>query len=271
MRKPASALTPAVDPRPSPLPCILVMPAYNEEGCIVPVVSAWRDEFARLFGDNFRLLVVNDGSRDNTGRLLDQLAASEPRLIVVHQKNSGHGGALLRAYSDAITLSPEFVFHVDSDDQFKPADFERLWSRRAESPCILGHRSVRHDPLHRLVITRILRLVLFALYGRYLPDSNIPFRLLRTDFLAQALAIIPPGTFAPNIFLAVLGARIDADLLHLPVSHEDRKTGTVSIVRWKLIRVCFRCVGELWRFQQILNDHTPRVKATVHEPSPARV
>jgi Glycosyltransferases involved in cell wall biogenesis len=246
------------------------MPAYNEEGCIVPVVSAWRDEFARVFGPDFRLVVVNDGSRDRTGQLLDQLATTESRLVVIHQKNSGHGGALLRAYREALSLNPEYIFHVDSDDQFKPADFLRLWSRRAESPCLLGNRSVRHDALHRLVITRILRLVLLALYGRYLPDSNIPFRLLRSDFLAHALAIIPPDTFAPNIFLAVLGARIDADLLHLPVSHEDRKTGTVSIVRWKLIRVCFRCVGELWRFQQILNDHAPRVKSAVAAPAAAR-
>mgnify|MGYP001321899673 CR=1 FL=1 len=249
------------------LPCVLVMPAYNEEGCIVPVVSAWRDELARLFGADFRLVVVNDGSRDNTGKLLDQLAATESRLIVIHQKNSGHGGALLRAYHEAVALSPDFVFHVDSDDQFKPADFSRLWFRRHESPCILGYRSVRHDALHRLVITRILRVVLLALYGRYLKDSNVPFRLLRTDFLAEALAIIPPETFAPNIFLAVLGARIDADLMHLPVSHEDRKTGTVSIVRWKLIRVCFRCVGELWRFQQILNDHASRVKSAILAPA----
>ncbi len=256
-----------MSPPPSALPCILVMPAYNEEGCIVPVVSAWRDEFARLFDHNFRLVVVNDGSRDKTGQLLDQLAATEPRLIVIHQKNSGHGGALLRAYREAVARSPDFVFHVDSDDQFKPADFSALWSRRHESPCILGYRSVRNDALHRLVITRILRVVLLALYGRYLKDSNVPFRLLRTDFLAQALAIIPPDTFAPNIFLAVLGARIDADLMHLPVSHEDRKTGTVSIVRWKLIRVCFRCVGELWRFQQILNDHAPRVKSAVLTPA----
>jgi glycosyltransferase involved in cell wall biosynthesis len=236
------------------------MPAYNEEECIAPVVRGWAAEFGRLFGSDFRMIVVNDGSRDRTGQILDSLAASEPRLRVIHQKNSGHGGALLRGYREAVALEPAYVFHVDSDDQFKPSDFEQLWIRRVESPCILGYRSVRHDAFHRLVITRILRLVLLLLYGRYLKDSNIPFRLLRHDFLVEALRIIPPATFAPNIFIAVLGARLDANLMSLPVSHEDRKTGTVSIVRWKLIRVCVRCVGELLGFRRILADNVPTLK-----------
>jgi glycosyltransferase involved in cell wall biosynthesis len=242
------------------IPCVLVMPAYNEEECIAQVVQGWATEFERLFGNDFRMVVVNDGSRDGTGAILDTLAINEPRLRVVHQKNSGHGGALLRGYREAVALRPAYVFHVDSDDQFKPADFSQLWVRRAESPCILGYRSVRHDAFHRLVITRILRLVLLLLYGRYLKDSNIPFRLLERGFLEEALRIIPPMTFAPNIFIAVLGARLDANLMSLPVSHEDRKTGTVSIVRWKLIRVCVRCVGELFGFRRILAENVPALR-----------
>jgi glycosyltransferase involved in cell wall biosynthesis len=236
------------------------MPAYNEEACIAAVVTSWIGEFNRTFGAQFRMIVVNDGSRDRTGETLDQLAASEPRLRVIHQKNSGHGGALLRGYREAVALKPAYVFHVDSDDQFKPTDFPRLWARRTESPCILGFRVVRHDALHRLIITRLLRFVLMLLYGCYIKDSNVPFRLLETGFLEEALRIIPPQTFAPNIFLAVLAARIDADLMHIPVSHEDRKTGTVSIVRWKLIRVCFRCVGELLAFRRILANNVPALK-----------
>lgn len=242
------------------IPCVLVMPAYNEEACIAAVVQGWLDEFGRLFGQDFRMIVVNDGSRDRTGEILDSLAARAPALRVIHQKNSGHGGALLHGYNEAVALKPAYIFQVDSDDQFKPADFKQLWTRRAESSCILGYRSVRHDAYHRLVITRILRFVLLLLYGRYLKDSNIPFRLLERGFLEEALRIIPPTTFAPNIFIAVLGARLDSNLMHLPVSHEDRKTGSVSIVRWKLIRVCLRCVGELLGFRTILAKHVPTLK-----------
>lgn len=244
-----------------PLSCVLVMPAYNEEGCIATVVRGWLTEFDRHFAAAFRLVVVNDGSRDRTGAILDELATRDPRLVVVHQKNSGHGGALLHGYRVALDLKPTFVFQVDSDDQFHPADFAQLWTRRHESPCILGHRVVRHDALHRLVITRIVRLVLLALYGRYIKDANIPYRLFETGFLSRALALIPPTTFAPNIFLSVVGARSGANLMSLPVAHEDRKTGTVSIVRWKLIRICFRCVAELFAFRRILANQLSSVRS----------
>ncbi len=248
---PSSDALSATPPQ-SELPCVLVMPAYNEEACIAQVVESWKAEFIRIFGDAFRLVIVNDGSRDRTGAILDALAAREPRLMVINQANTGHGGALLRGYHEALRLNPAYVFHVDSDDQFKPADFSRLWERRTESACILGYRSVRHDALHRLIITRILRGVLLLLYGCYLKDANVPFRLLEAGFLRKALQLIPGATFAPNIFIAVIGARSGCDLMHLPVTHEDRKTGTVSIVRWKLIRVCFRCVGELLAFRGTL-------------------
>ena len=235
-----------------PLACVLVMPAYNEQGCIAAVVDEWADELGRRFGGSYAIVVVNDGSRDRTGAMLDAVAARQPRLRVIHQTNAGHGGALLRGYREALALGPGHVFQCDSDNQFLPGDFGLLWERRHDSTCILGFRSERHDALHRLVITRILRLVLLACFGRYLRDSNIPFRLFHADFLRSALALIPPTTFAPNIFLAVVAARRGIPLLHLPVRHRDRATGTVSIVRWKLIKICFRCVRELAAFRRIL-------------------
>lgn len=228
------------------------MPAYNEEGCIESVVVRWLEELRAHFGERCLCLVVNDGSRDQTGPILDRLAAANTQIRVIHQANAGHGAALLHAYRQALDLNPRFVFQVDSDDQFSPADFGPMWRRREESAFILGCRVNRHDAFHRLVITRILRLFMFAIYRRWLTDANVPFRLMTADFLRRALAVIPPTVFAPNIFLAVLAVRQGIDPLYLPVTHMERKTGKVSILRWKLVKVCFRCVGELWDFRATL-------------------
>jgi len=244
--------TPAVEPPTHRLQCVLVMPAYNEEGCIQKVVEAWMTKMRAWFGQETRCIVVNDGSRDRTGELLDALAAQDPQVLVIHQKNAGHGGALLNAYRQALALNPEFVFHVDSDDQFDPDDFDALWQRRAESPFVLGYRAGRQDAFHRLVITRILHVVLTLSFGLNIRDSNVPFRLMTAGFLRQALAIIPGQVFAPNIFLSVIAARQGCDLMHLPVRHVERKTGKVSIVRWKLLKVCWRCVGEVTAFRRQL-------------------
>ena len=184
----------------------IVMPAYNEQECMADVVKIWSDllddEFA---GENTRLIVVNDGSKDNTGKILDALKPQYPKLEVVHQVNGGHGNAVVHAYRKAVELDAEFVFQTDSDDQFIPEDVKKLWDKRNESDFILGYRQVRHDDIFRLLITRILRYSMFLVYGTFIMDSNIPFRLIRGTFLKKLLSQLPnPVPFAPNIFLAIM-------------------------------------------------------------------
>jgi glycosyltransferase involved in cell wall biosynthesis len=227
----------------------IVMPAYNESGCIETVARSWLRILDEVPGF---MIVVNDGSKDRTGEILDRLAASDSRLKVVHQANAGHGAAVLRAYREALQLDPAYVFQTDSDDQFKPNDFWQLWERRSRSPFITGYRQARSDAFHRLIITRILILLNWVIFGVRLKDANIPFRLMRAEFLDKLLRMFPNSVFAPNIFLAVLAAKAGSNLFELPIVHEKRRTGQVSIIRWKLVKICWRCAAELFRFRRSL-------------------
>ncbi len=234
----------------------IVMPAYNEEECIEVVVGSWvafLDKHFQPIGET-RLIVVNDGSRDNTGALLDGLAARHPRLMVVHQPNGGHGDAVVHAYRKAVELESEYVFQTDSDDQFEPGDVLRLWEKRSDSEFILGYRQVRHDAPFRLFVTKVLQASLFTLYGTFISDSNIPFRLIKGDFLRKLLAQLPrPVPFAPNIFLAVMAKKSGQNLFDIPITHKERATGEVSIKKAKLLKVCWQSFKELARFRMELN------------------
>lgn len=227
------------------------MPAYNEEEVIDLVVEQWTSLLTREFpNDETRLIVVNDGSRDRTGELLDQLKPRYPQLVVVHQKNGGHGNAVVNGYQQAVALNSEYVFQTDSDDQFVTEDFRKLWAKRFDSPFILGYREERYDAFARLIITRILRFSIALIYGTYIMDSNIPFRLIRGTFLRKLLEQLPvPTPFAPNIFLAVMAKKAGYDTFDIPITHKERLTGTVSILRWKLLTVCFQSFKELARFR----------------------
>jgi glycosyltransferase involved in cell wall biosynthesis len=229
--------------------CLIVMPAYNEQDCIKTVLDAWLKEFRALFGASFKIVVVDDGSRDTTGAILDDMSKTVPELSVIHQENAGHGAALMTGYRHALTLSPNYIFQVDSDNQFAPSDFQKLWNERNDSKFILGFRSERHDPLHRLVITKILRLMVFITFNIRGKDLNIPFRLIRADYMKTLLGGLPADLFAPNIFLSILAAADGQALMHIPVTHRERQSGSISIVRWKLIKVCLRTVKELIRFR----------------------
>lgn len=229
----------------------IVMPAYNEEEVIETVVKQWTDLLARQFPtDTTRLIVINDGSRDNTGAILDQIKSRYPKLMVVHQPNGGHGDAVVNGYRQAVALDSEYIFQTDSDDQFVADDFARIWAKRNESPFILGYREERYDAPARLVITRILRMSIATIYGTYIKDSNIPFRLIRGTFLKKLLAQLPdPVPFAPNIFLAVMAKKSGFDTFDIPITHKERLTGEVSILKWKLLKVCIQSFKELAQFR----------------------
>ncbi|WP_090373491.1 glycosyltransferase family 2 protein [Dyadobacter sp. SG02] len=241
----------------------IVMPAYNEQDCIEKVVYNWTSFLKTKFpNDNTTLIVINDGSKDNTKVLLDELDQKVDNLTVVHQKNGGHGNAVVNGYRKALEVGSEYVFQTDSDDQFVSEDFDKLWDKRSQSQFILGYRQVRHDAGVRLFITKFLRGTISAVYGTFIMDSNIPFRLIKGTFLQKLMNQLPnPEPFAPNIFLAVMAKKSGQQLFDIPITHKDRETGTVSIVKWNLWKVCIRSFKELLRFRLELNDKVKAIRA----------
>jgi dolichol-phosphate mannosyltransferase len=228
---------------------IVVIPVYNEQECIEEVLTSWGTFLARYLKDvSYKIVVVNDGSRDNTPKILDDIATRYPYLHVVHQQNGGHGEAVLNGYSIALKFDPDWVFQVDSDNQFLPEDFPKLWEQRSKSFFLLGNRKKRYDEFNRLIITRIVRAIIFALYRVFLIDSNIPYRLIKGSYLKMLLNDLPGRPFAPNIFLSVMAKKDGNDVMSIPVTHKERETGQVSIIKWKLLKVCFRSAKELLSF-----------------------
>lgn len=241
----------------------IVMPAYNEEDCIEQVVGSWTGFLKNKFpNEKTTLIVINDGSKDKTGEILDKLKAENSHLTVVHQKNGGHGNAVVNGYKTALKLGSEYVFQTDSDDQFVTGDFDKLWQKRNQSEFILGYREIRHDAKVRLFITRFLRSTISLVYGTFILDSNIPFRLIKGTFLKKLMDQLPePPPFAPNIFLAVMAKKSGQELFDIPITHRERVSGTVSIVKWNLWKVCIRSFRELLNFRLQLNSKIRAIKS----------
>ncbi len=221
------------------------MPAYNEEGAIADAVAELQ-QWVLGTVPNAELIVVDDGSRDHTGSILDELAAKEPRLRVVHQPNAGHGAAL-RAGLDLAT--GEYVFLLDSDRQIPLDAFPKLWEAAQGRDGAFGIRWPRRDPVFRLILTRFVRLLLCVFLGVRLRDANCPFKIVRRSVWLQARDLMSPDTITPSLFLAVYMSRQHKDIIQQPVPHRIRSTGVVSIRRWKLIKTCARAFGQLLEFR----------------------
>jgi dolichol-phosphate mannosyltransferase len=239
----------------------VVIPVYNEQACIEEVITTWGNFLMQyLKEDIFKIIVVNDGSKDKTGEILQNLEKRVNYLQVINQKNGGHGNATLNGYREAVKSCAEWIFQVDGDNQFIPEDFPKFWDQRTNSNFIIGYRKKRYDDMNRLIITRILKSINLLFFGTYIVDSNIPYRLIKGAYMDKLLKVLPGEPFAPNIFLAVLAKKDGNDLMSIPVVHKERKTGQVSIIKLRLLKVCFRTTKELFGFSRQLKKRLTLLK-----------
>jgi dolichol-phosphate mannosyltransferase len=215
----------------------LVMPVYNEEQCIAEVVQSWYEELERLKID-FRMIILNDGSQDNTGTILREFISS-PHIDVLNKKNSGHGPTILEGYHKAVKLA-EWVFQTDSDDEMKPDHFIELWKRRDQYDALFGVRQGRHQILARKGISILSRFMVLLLFRKGVKDVNVPYRLIKASILKRIIEQIPADTFAPNIIISGAFAKARLRIYNHLVPCEGRKTGIPSVVRWKLVKATLK-------------------------------
>lgn len=227
----------------------VVMPVYNEADVIDRVIDELDREILSRF-DDAELVVVDDASTDGTAGKLDEVAARNPRVRVEHAPaNAGHGPTVLRALELA---QGEWIFQLDSDRQFAIEDFWKLWERRHDADLVLGVRVARHDPLHRLVLTRIVRVVVSALAGRYVRDANVPFRLLRRAVWNDVRRAVAKRPLAPSILVTLGAVSRGWRVAEVPVRHLPREHGTSTLRALRLVRFSLRGLRQLVSFRYAL-------------------
>ncbi len=215
----------------------LIMPVYNEEQAVSGVVEAWLDELEKLEVD-FEIHLYNDGSKDKTLKILTDGFSGHERVFIHDKENSGHGPTILQGYRQH--LDKDWIFQADSDGEMPADHFEKLWKERGSYDFLLGKRYGRFQPLPRKVISLVSRILVRILYGTGVWDVNSPYRLMRSEKVKDVILNIPHNTFAPNVILSGMAAFNNLNMLEIPVPHQDRETGEVSIRKWKLLKAAFR-------------------------------
>ena len=186
----------------------IVMPVYNEAQALPIVIADWTSQVLDKIPGSC-LIFVNDGSKDESGAILDRESRRDSRIHVIHKPNGGHGSAIMAGYGKAMALNAEWIAQTDSDGQFSADQFDLLWTRRDGAILIRGRRSHRTEPLHRKIGAFVERLVTFLIFGRIVFDPNCGFRLMRRSLLEKALGLISPEDVAPNFEISVIAATGD--------------------------------------------------------------
>ena len=233
----------------------IVVPAYNESQNIKSLIDDWYPVIAQHDGNgDSRLVVINDGSTDNTYDVLRSLAQDKPQLQPLTKPNGGHGPTLIYGYKYAIDHDADFVFQTDSDGQTNPAEFEQFWQLRDEYDAVIGNRAHREDGLSRVLVERVLLIILRLAFGVKLPDSNAPFRLMKRDLLAKYLPKMPDDYNLPNVMLTTYFAYFHEKVKFIEITFKPRQAGKNSINLRKIVGIGWKAVGDFVSLRKHIND-----------------
>ena len=206
----------------------LVIPAYNEQANITLVAREWHAVVSAVNADS-RLIIINDGSKDDTESVLEALKPELHQMIVVTKQNSGHGATVLFGYKYALEHGADYIFQTDSDGQTLPSEFWQFWDLREQHSALIGYRNQRQDGLSRVFVTKTLRFVLWCIFRVWVTDANTPFRLMSKDILEKYIQKVPEDFNLSNVILTLCFVKYKEDVMFIPITFRPRQGGVNSI------------------------------------------
>lgn len=197
----------------------IIVPVYNEEESLPELYAQVRPVMEAL-GRDWELILVNDGSRDNSAAVLDALAAQDRRVKVVHfRRNAGQTAAMMAGIDFA---SGEVIIPMDADLQNDPVDIPRLLAKLEEGYDIVsGWRKNRQDDsLRRNFPSRVANWLISRVSGVRLHDYGCSLKAYHRDVIKGVKLYGEMHRFIP-IYASWNGARVT----EIPVTHHARKFG----------------------------------------------
>lgn len=239
-------------------------PAYNDAGTIASMVV--RAIVAlRETSDDWEVIVIDDGSRDATGPILDELAGQYPRLRVIHhQKNTGYGGALKSGFAAA---TKDWVFYTDGDAQYDVGELKLLVAALRDGvDHVNGYKIERNDPIHRIIIGRIYQTGIKLMFGLRLKDVDCDFRLMRRSLFENFTLESNSGSICVELMRKIQDT--DCGMAEVPVHHFHRVYGKSQFFNFpRIFRTLSNLLG-LWRqlmLPRILGRRSPAAAAGIEK------
>jgi glycosyltransferase involved in cell wall biosynthesis len=217
-------------------------PAHNEQENVRGLVEEALETLPAL-AETFEIIVVDDGSRDATGAIADELASARPEIVraVHHPTNRGYGAALLSGFRAA---RHDLIAFTDGDRQFRVADLGLLTSRLAgpdRPDAVVGYRIKRADPLIRTIYARAYRVANRVWFGLRIRDVDCAAKLFRREAL-EGIAIESGGAFFSAELLIKLSAA-GRTVVEVGVPHHPRTAGSPTGARPSVV---LRAVRDFW-------------------------
>lgn len=233
---------------------VIVIPAYNEEN-IENVVISWHKVAEEIDKQGYesQLLIVDDGSTDHTFEVLSKLSKDRSLLKTITKDNQGHGATLLYGYKYALEEGATWIFQTDSDGQTLASEFWDFWKYRDEYDMVIGNRTKREDGISRIIVTKILKLVIWSCFGVWVTDANTPFRLMRREWIEESLKYIPDDYNLTNVILSVICEKRKLRVKYIPITFLQRQGGINSINIAKITKIGIKALKDFVLINRNIN------------------
>ena len=200
------------------------------------------------------MLVIDDGSQDNTYEIIQKCRDKRPLLEPVTKSNSGHGATVLYGYMYAIQRGADYIFQTDSDGQTLPSEFHKFWDLKDEYDMVIGWRKEREDGVSRIFVTKVLKIVIRMCFKVDVTDANTPFRLMRTSMLKRYIDLVPKEYFLTNVIISVIYAKKKLRVKYLPITFRPRQGGENSINMRRIISIGKTACRDFAQINKSINE-----------------
>ena len=232
----------------------VVFPAFNEEGNIVKAVTD-ADYYLKKAFQRYEIIVVNNGSRDRTKTLVQNLAKSNKHIKLINLPiNRGYGGGLRAGFKQA---KYDLVFYTDADNQFNIKEIKLLLPYVKDYDLICGYRKKRNDPLMRVLTAYVYNIVIMLLFNLQIRDVDCAFKIYKKRVFDTLHLRANTGFIDAEILIKARKAGFTFSP-QVPVSHYSRMIGTTTyefgprghlfaFVKPEVIIEIFKEIKKLWK------------------------
>jgi glycosyltransferase involved in cell wall biosynthesis len=219
---------------------LLLIPAYNEERRIEPVLRDYGRYFKEHYQGKFQLVVVLNGCKDDTIGVVRRVAADYPAISALEFSEAiGKGGALI----EGLKLAPlaDLIGYVDADGATPPHAFHELVKHIAGVDCVIGSRWLPGAVLHveqsgrRRFASRGFHRIVQALFGMNLRDTQCGAKVMRREAVDKVHSSLRIADMAFDINLLYSLKRAGYRILEVPTEWTDKIGSKVTLFRTSLV------------------------------------
>jgi len=230
---------------------LLLIPAYNEESRIEPVLREYGRYFQQEYHGKFQLVVVLNGCKDNTRGVVQKVAAEYPFISFLDFPEAiGKGGALI----EGLKLAPlaDLIGYVDADGASPPHAFHDLVRRSGEADCVIGSRWLKGAVLHqaqtkvRQFTSRCFHVIVEFFFRMHIKDTQCPCKVMRRTAIEKIHSSLTIADLAFDVNLLVSLKRAGFTILEVPTEWTDQIGSKVTASLFRASLAMFLSVVRIW-------------------------